>query len=497
MKAPFSDLAGSARRGARFTTVASAVVIGFQVCQISVLARILAPSDFAIASIASVAVSLLAFYADFGLSGAIVHFKQASKAQLSTLYWINVIAGTVLAILLIALAPWVGLYFDSPKLTGTLQWLSPVIVFSSATGQYRAILQRDLSFGILAFANASNAAMSFVAAITAAMMGMGVFSVAIGAVAGSLIAAVILFFRSPGFAHPSRIFQLSGVSPFLRFGGYQVAERTLGFINTQIDVLVLGKFVGMAELGRYAPIKTLCIKPVMLVNPILTSVSFPIMSAANQDLTRVARIYLMQIRSIVTLTAPLYFFCVICAGPIVDIFLGPQWKDSTVLFQWLAMYGLLVSMGNPVGSLLLATGRARASFLWNLGLSVLFPLAAVVASPYGVSTIAATITILEGLLLIPGWRILVWASCGASFGSYLAALARPAAIAALAAGITWPITRLHFTSWETLLLTGFVGSLLYAALSLAFNRETATLLWQTIRQRHNTDASASDAHTVS
>lgn len=495
MNKPPPDLAGDARRGTRFTSLASAAVIAFQLCQIAVLARLLVPADFAVATIASVAVSLLSFYADFGLSGAIVHFRDADRTQLSTLYWLNVAAGVLLAGLLILLSPYVADYFASPKLRGTLQLLSPAILLSAIGGQYRAIHQRDLAFGILAWANTVNAAASFVIAVAGALLGLGVYSIALGAVAGSAAATSLVIATSPSSSHPSRYFRLQGVKPFLRFGGYQVAERTLGFINTQIDVLILGKFAGMTDLGRYAPMKTLCTKPVALINPILTSVAFPVMSATHSDRDRLARIYLLQVRAIVSVTAPLYLFTLINASPITTLFLGPQWIPAANLLRWLAIYGLLVSMGNPVGSLLLATGRARSSFLWNLALSAVVPLAAIVASPYGVTAIAIAMTAVEALLLLPGWRYLIWPSSGASLRAYLNSLARPTVLAALAAFTAFPMSRLHASPWLIILLTGIVGGIAYAALSLIFNRDIVNLLRQTVLHKRTAEE-PSNAHTA-
>jgi O-antigen/teichoic acid export membrane protein len=51
---------------------------------------------------------------------------------------------------------------------------------------------------------------------------------------------------------------------------------------------------------------------------------------------------------------------------LIPIIYGDQWFESIILVQILAIAGLSMSQGNPVGSLLLAKGYAKRGFYWNL-----------------------------------------------------------------------------------------------------------------------------------
>ncbi|MCD4676671.1 MAG: polysaccharide biosynthesis C-terminal domain-containing protein [Desulfobacula sp.] len=54
----------------------------------------------------------------------------------------------------------------------------------------------------------------------------------------------------------------------------------------------------------------------------------------------------------------------------VPIIFGEQWLPSVILIQLLTVVGLLRSIGNPVGSLLLAKGRADLGFKWNVAVMI-------------------------------------------------------------------------------------------------------------------------------
>lgn len=476
---PPVNLAGSAKHGVLWSSLSSAAVGLAQLLQIAALARILVPDEFAIAAVATIAVTVLRSYADFGLAGAIVHYQRVEEDELSTLYWFTLLIGMSLALLVAACAPLIAQFYARPQLAGVLQIISPSIIFATLGGQYRALHQKRLAFGILAFANIAAAATSCTVAVATALLGFGVYSIAFGALFASIVAAFVVVASGMNIYRPMAVFRLSKVHRLLRFGAYQVAERTLNFFNMEMDSLILGKLANMTTLGYYAPLKTLCLQPIALINPILTGVSFPIMSAVQGDVRRVARIYLFQLRAIASLTAPLYMFTVVAAKPLILCVLGPHWMEGAPILRVLALYGFLISIGNPVGSLLMATGNARRSFLWNLGVSCLVPLSILAAAPHGATVVAITMVVLQVVLTVPGWRYLIWHSAGARLGEHLASFCLPLLLAAIAAVAVLPIASWDVSSSAKLIVMASLGGGLYGVLSWFLNHDAVALLIKT------------------
>ena len=74
----------------------------------------------------------------------------------------------------------------------------------------------------------------------------------------------------------------------------------------------------------------------------------------------------MKMRQILAaVNFPVLFGMVVIAPVFVNSVLGAQWRPSILLIQVLAGVALLRSTGNPIGSLLLAKGRADLGFYWN------------------------------------------------------------------------------------------------------------------------------------
>jgi hypothetical protein len=148
----------------------------------------------------------------------------------------------------------------------------------------------------------------------------------------------------------------------------------------------------------------------------------------------------------------------------------------------LAVWGCLVSIGNPVGSLLLATGNVRRSMLWNVFASCITPASVIVAAPYGVLTVACAMVVVQTVLLIPAWRYLIWPTVRAPLKDYLKTLAHPAVPAAITGTFTMATMGMNVAPVVNLLASGLIFTLVYALLSLAFNRQVVSLLMQTAFQ---------------
>src|ERR1700752_171130 len=90
---------GSARIGAQAASFA------LRIGSMMVLARLLDPTDFGLVGMVTAFTGVLNLFRDFGLSAASVQRATVTEEQTSTLFWINILVGGILALLTLALAP--------------------------------------------------------------------------------------------------------------------------------------------------------------------------------------------------------------------------------------------------------------------------------------------------------------------------------------------------------------------------------------------------------
>jgi PST family polysaccharide transporter/teichuronic acid exporter len=82
----------------------------------------------------------------------------------------------------------------------------------------------------------------------------------------------------------------------------------------------------------------------------------------------------------------------------------------------------LGSIGNPVGSLVIATGRTDLEFYWNIFVLLLMPITIYFGSYYGQEGVAWSLSIFMLFIIYPFWKLLINKMISISFVEYIKAI---------------------------------------------------------------------------
>src|SRR6266850_498166 len=115
-----------------------------------VLARLLTPEDFGLQAMVVVMTGFLALFRDAGLSAVTVQRDTVSHDQVSTLFWINVVIGVVLAVSLVLASPAIAAFYRDSRLTPICAVSALAFLFHGVSIQHYALLQRQMRFVSLA-----------------------------------------------------------------------------------------------------------------------------------------------------------------------------------------------------------------------------------------------------------------------------------------------------------------------------------------------------------
>jgi O-antigen/teichoic acid export membrane protein len=110
----------------RWTTAAMAFRVGLSFVQVAIVARLLNPSDFGLMALCGAVMAFVQIFADMGVSNAIVHHRDISRDQISSLYWLNILSGLALTMLMIVASPFISAMYDEPRLL-------PILILMSTT----------------------------------------------------------------------------------------------------------------------------------------------------------------------------------------------------------------------------------------------------------------------------------------------------------------------------------------------------------------------------
>ena len=142
-----------------------------------VLARLLIPKDFGLVGMVTAATGILGLLKDAGLSAASVQRASITRAQTSTLFWINLAMGGLLATFCVGLAPALAAFYGDRRLFWVTVVSGTGFILNGAAVQHQAMLQRAMRFGMIATINIISLILSIAIGVGMAMAGLGILGV--------------------------------------------------------------------------------------------------------------------------------------------------------------------------------------------------------------------------------------------------------------------------------------------------------------------------------
>jgi lipopolysaccharide exporter len=467
--------------GAKWTSVSAAAASLLQLLQLIVLARLLTPADFGLMGMVLVVVGFANSYADMGVSQALIFRQDTTPDERSSLYWLNVMTGVVLYLLIALATPLVTGFFKQPSLGPLVLLTSLVFLITPFGQQFQILLQKELVFDQLAQVEIFSTVAGTIVAIGGAVLGFGVLSLVAGELANASGRALVLVVIGWRRWRPALLFKPSHLRGYLSFGMYQMGERSLNYFNKNIDKILIGRLLGVELLGYYTLAFNLIIYPISIVNPIITRVSFPIFARLQNEIEVLKQGYMevMQILSLINF--PLFFGFAVTAPVVIPAFFGQQWMPSVLIAQILAGVGLIRSTGNPIGSLLYAKGQARLAFIWNLFEMVTQVPGVVLGAHFGgMIGVAVACLLLQVVYFVLGYWFMIARVVGPCSRDYLKSMGAACWMSiVMAIGVLWVGAVLPD---EAVLLSAgleiLAGVLIYGGLVLIFQRRIVDELWR-------------------
>ncbi|HWO40081.1 MAG TPA: oligosaccharide flippase family protein, partial [Candidatus Acidoferrum sp.] len=243
------DLKEKAIRGGLARICAQGAGFLLRLASLMILARLLGPEDFGLVGMVTVFTGVLTLFRDFGLSSAAIQRTNVTDEQISTLFWINLLVGALLALLAVAMAPVIAAFYHEPRLFGVTVVLATGFLFNSAGVQHGALLQREMRFTALAVINTIGLIIGTVIAIAGAKAGYGYWSLVAMTLTLPITNTIGFWLATswiPGLPH-----RRAGIRSMVRFGGTVTLNGLVVYVASNFEKVLLGRFWGADVLGIY------------------------------------------------------------------------------------------------------------------------------------------------------------------------------------------------------------------------------------------------------
>lgn len=309
-----------------------------------ILALLLTPDDFGVMATAMIVISFAQIFWDAGLSKALIQTKENSENAADIIFWTNLCLGIMIYIILFLTANWIAIFFNSPASCPVLRVLGLQIIISSLSSVQQAIFVRDLEFRHLFWIKLITAIIPGIFSIPFAFCGYGVWALVLGALAGQMLNLFLLWNKSRW--HPRMRFDLNLARKLFVFGSWVVGESFAAWFIMWGDNLLIGKFLGVHDLGVYRTgwmLVTVIFG--LFLNPFLT-VIYPTFSRLQDDLPALKNVFHNFNRVVMALALPMGIGILLTGPELVEVLFGNRWQGLGFV---LSTIGLMSGMGWLVG----------------------------------------------------------------------------------------------------------------------------------------------------
>lgn len=398
-----SELKRSTSRGAIISLASQGTNFVLRTGSVMVLARLLTPKDFGLVGMAVAATGILNMIKDAGLGWAMVQRSGVTKAQASTLFWINFSLGAALMALCAILSPAIAAFYAAPDLLWINITLGAIFLFNGVGAQHRAMLQRNMNFGVLAIIDISSLLLSIGLAVAMAATGQRYWALVAMTVSQSGLTAAGAWLATRWI--PMLPQWQAGVRSMLMFGGTITLSNVVSYLAFNTDKILLGRFWGAEALGFYGRAYSLSNVANENLNSAIAAVAFPALSRLQHEPGRFRDYFLKGYSLFLSLVLPITFTCALFAEDITAVMLGPQWHQAAQVLRWLAPTIVAVGLIQPFSWVMLATGRATRAFKVALALAPVIILGYSIGLRWGALGVATGFSISMGLAVLP---IIAW-----------------------------------------------------------------------------------------
>jgi O-antigen/teichoic acid export membrane protein len=396
-------LATSAVRGGAFTAAGAWARFAIQLAGAIVIARILGPREYGFAVIITIIGSSAMLLRDSGFSSAVIQRAGLTPQVASSIHYLNIILGILLAILMSVLGPTFAKAYGDPRYIQFSWILSGLFVFAGIGALPAALLARNLEFVKLTIVEVTATAISVVIGLAAALMGYGALALVLQALALGAVQAFGMYFVRPWL--PGRTAPWAALRPYMAFAMNIALVQTLTYISSNAPTVMAGYFFGPRSAGLYSQANQLLVAPLQQVNGPLQRVAIPTLSRLLDSPARFTKYYRAIVFVVSISLWPAFAVLAVYAHGIIYVLFGKNWSESASIFSILAISGVAQALGYVNSWLFISTGQVRAQTAWALIARPVTLASLFVGMPWGIYGMALSYSLCSLVMVLPGFLV--------------------------------------------------------------------------------------------
>ena len=371
-----------------------------------ILTRLLFPEAFGLMALVMVFLMGLGQLSDVGVTPAILQSKRGDDRDfLDTAWTIQVLRGGGLW-LVACVAAWpMAAIYNEPQLLYILPVSALTLLITGFRPTRMATANRHLMLGRVTVIDLSVQIIGVAVAILVAWQTGSVWALVISGVAGALAELVLNSAFLPGERNRFR-WEKPAAQELINFGKWVFLATVCGFVFTQADKILIGKWLPLDVFGVYNIGFFLASFPMLLGGMVTQKILIPIYRETPPKQSRENFLKLRKMRFAVTgflMTIVALFACI--GVWLIDLLYDPRYAAAGAVVVVLACAQMPMLIGQTYDQAALAAGDSRRFFVLAFARAVLM-VASVLIGLEQAGLLGALIG--QGAAFILSYPVVVW-----------------------------------------------------------------------------------------
>lgn len=343
------------RSALRAHTVAKILVQAISWLGMVYVLRTLDAHAVGVFAIASVAFGYASLMYEGGMLEALVQRHPQTSGDRRSVFTLLLAMGFGTAALLAALAGAIAVLVETPEVEAIIAVLSATLVLTAAGILPHARLIHEMRFGRLAVISSLQAVIGSGVMVWLAWSGAGAWSLVWGQVAGTMTRTLLLNFAVPSVYLPTSAF--GAAMSYMRTSAVLIADGLLFRWYTSVDVFLLGRWSGAAQLGLFSFGQQVANTPLEKISNVVNDVSLPAYTRLADDRREAASLMLETMRAHAAIGLPVFWGIASVAATAVPVIFGAQWLPAILPVIAMAVVAPLRLVGSVETPAMTGIGR--------------------------------------------------------------------------------------------------------------------------------------------
>jgi len=371
------------------------------------LARFLSPYDFGLAAIVLTTNEFVQVFSRNGIGAKLIQADEKDIEELSqSAYWLGWLVFISLFFLqCLAAFPIAWIYHDNKIILPICLMATTFLLIPFADVQC-ALIQRENRIKVIALSDTLQITIDNLLSLALAFGGLGMWAIVLPKVLVTPIWVYIML-RNHSW-RPRGSFTTEYWEALLDFGRNVLGIKILTTLRSNLDYLIVGRFLGIQELGVYYFAFNAGLG---ISSGVISSINvalLPHLCAVRSDLSQLWERYRTSLKTIALTIIPLVLVQSSLAPFYVPIVFGQKWVGVIPVLVLICLSAIPRPFADATSQLLLSVDKAQLDLRWNLLFTGVFTLSLLIGVQWqslGVAiAVLATHAVLMPLFVIWGTR---------------------------------------------------------------------------------------------